>query len=41
MGTVKLLVLSSSFPYPVDVGRKAALAGFVDYAISTLGAKSS
>jgi glycosyltransferase involved in cell wall biosynthesis len=35
---MKLLVLSSSFPYPIDAGRKVVLAGFLDYAVATLGA---
>jgi hypothetical protein len=35
-----ILVLSSGFPYPVDAGRKAVLAGFLDYAVATLGAEN-
>lgn len=38
--SVKLLILSSGFPYPVDAGRKAVLAGFLDYAVATLGAEN-
>jgi glycosyltransferase involved in cell wall biosynthesis len=34
---MRLLVLSSSFPYPVDVGRKAVLSGFLEYAVTALG----
>ena len=33
----RLLVLSSGFPYPVDAGRKTVLAGFLDFAVDTLG----
>jgi glycosyltransferase involved in cell wall biosynthesis len=40
LGAVRLLVLSSGFPYPVDAGRKAVLAGFLDYAVATLGAEN-
>jgi glycosyltransferase involved in cell wall biosynthesis len=34
---MKLLVLSSGFPYPVDAGRKLVLAGFLDFAVGALG----
>lgn len=34
---MKVLVLSSSFPYPVDIGRKVILSGFVEYLVSSLG----
>lgn len=37
---MRLLVLSSSFPYPIDAGRKAVLAGFLDYAVTTLRAEN-
>jgi hypothetical protein len=37
---MRLLVLTSSFPYPADVGRKAVLTGFVDYAVATLGTEN-
>ncbi len=37
---MRLLVLSSSFPYPADAGRKVVLAGFLDYAVRVLGAEN-
>lgn len=37
---MKALLLSSSFPYPVDVGRKVIMAGFIEYLISVLGAEN-
>ena len=36
----RLVVLSSSFPYPVDAGRKAVLAGFLDCGVAALGAEN-
>jgi glycosyltransferase involved in cell wall biosynthesis len=35
---MKILVVSSSYPYPVDIGRKAVLAGFLDFFVSAFGA---
>lgn len=35
---MKVLVLSSGFPYPVDAGRKVVLAGFLQFAVSMFGA---
>jgi glycosyltransferase involved in cell wall biosynthesis len=37
---MRLLVLTSSFPYPADAGRKVVLAGFLDYAARTLGGEN-
>jgi glycosyltransferase involved in cell wall biosynthesis len=34
---VKVLVASSSFPYPVDIGRKVVISGFLDYLAGTFG----
>jgi glycosyltransferase involved in cell wall biosynthesis len=33
-----VLVASSSFPYPLDIGRKVVIAGFLDYLATTFGA---
>src|SRR5690349_382251 len=33
----KVLVASSSFPYPMDIGRKVVIAGFIDYLAATYG----
>jgi glycosyltransferase involved in cell wall biosynthesis len=35
---IKVLVVSSSFPYPVDIGRKVVISGFLDYLADTFGA---
>jgi glycosyltransferase involved in cell wall biosynthesis len=35
---MKILVLSSSFPYPTDIGRKSVMAGFLAYLIEEYGA---
>ena len=37
---MKLVVLSSGFPYPIDAGRKVVLAGFLQFATSSLGAEN-
>jgi glycosyltransferase involved in cell wall biosynthesis len=37
---IKVLVASSSFPYPVDIGRKVVIAGFLDYLAGTFGAEN-
>jgi glycosyltransferase involved in cell wall biosynthesis len=37
---VKLLALTSTFPYPPDGGSKAVLAGFLEYAVTTLGSEN-
>jgi glycosyltransferase involved in cell wall biosynthesis len=37
---MKILVLSSSFPYPTDIGRKSVMAGFLAYLIEEYGADS-
>lgn len=37
---MKALILSSSFPYPVDVGRKVIISGIVEYLVSVLGAEN-
>jgi glycosyltransferase involved in cell wall biosynthesis len=34
----KVLVASSSFPYPLDIGRKVVISGFLDYLAGTFGA---
>lgn len=34
---MKALLLSSSFPYPVNVGRKVIMAGFIEYLVTVLG----
>jgi glycosyltransferase involved in cell wall biosynthesis len=36
-GSTKVLVASSSFPYPLDIGRKVVIAGFLDYLVTTFG----
>ncbi len=33
----QVVVISSSFPYPVDIGRKVVMAGFLDYLASRVG----
>ncbi len=35
---IKVLVASSSFPYPLDIGRKVVISGFLDYLEDTFGA---
>lgn len=35
---MKILVLSSSFPYPPDIGRKSVMGGFLAYLIDEYGA---
>lgn len=35
---MKVLFVSSGFPYPVDAGRKVVLSGFLDYAVTAVGA---
>lgn len=35
---MKILVLSSSFPYPTDIGRKSVMAGFLAYLVDEYGA---
>jgi glycosyltransferase involved in cell wall biosynthesis len=35
---MKILILSSSFPYPADIGRKSVMAGFLAYLIDEYGA---
>jgi len=37
---MKALILSSSFPYPVDVGRKVIISGILEYLVSALGAEN-
>jgi glycosyltransferase involved in cell wall biosynthesis len=37
---MKVLVLSSSFPYPVDIGRKVIISGFLEYLVSVFGAEN-
>jgi glycosyltransferase involved in cell wall biosynthesis len=34
---MKILVLSSSFPYPTDTGRKVVMAGFLSFFVSEFG----
>ena len=34
---IRVLVASSSFPYPLDIGRKIIIAGFLDYLSGTYG----
>jgi glycosyltransferase involved in cell wall biosynthesis len=35
--SLKVLVASSSFPYPLDIGRKVVISGFLDYLVGTFG----
>ncbi len=37
---MKVLIISSSFPYPVDIGRKVIISGFLEYFISAFGAEN-
>jgi glycosyltransferase involved in cell wall biosynthesis len=37
---MRLLVLTSNFPYPANGGSKVWLAGFLDYAVATLGVEN-
>jgi hypothetical protein len=37
---MKVLILSSSFPYPIDVGRKSVMSGFVEFLCSRYGAEN-
>lgn len=36
----KVLIASSSFPYPMDIGRKVVIAGFIDYLTATFGSSN-
>lgn len=35
---MRVLVISSSFPYPIDIGRKVIISGFLEYFLRTFGA---
>jgi glycosyltransferase involved in cell wall biosynthesis len=37
---MKVIVVSSSYPYPVDIGRKVVIAGFIDYLVSAFGGEN-
>lgn len=37
---MKALVISSSFPYPIDLGRKVVMAGFLDFLCREIGAEN-
>jgi len=34
---MKALVISSSFPYPIDLGRKVVMTGYLEFLCSELG----
>lgn len=40
VATMKVLVLSSSYPYPVDIGRKVIISGFLEYLVSVFGSEN-
>ncbi len=37
---MKALVISSSFPYPIDLGRKVVMAGYLEFLCSEIGAEN-